>query len=231
MDGAGRLMAAMDGADIEELACLQLSADPLFEKLGAAEAAGIVRRALAAGRDAVGLLGPEAEKGPKAVLAGLDVPVKRAEGCARGVHLAALTRQAADGRIEVTLFEDELAWKAGMLAAAGAPDFEPAPTKEELEELTLWHELFHVLDFARDGALSASASTAEVPGLFGRRRRHVATAQELCAHSFAYRAVHGRWNPWKADLVLLSAAGDMGTPELEDRLAHARRLLKEKEDS
>lgn len=228
----GSFRSLLERATAEELACLQVEDDACVQKLLPGETCRIVRAALAKGRETAQAAGiAVAGLSAKSFIEGLGAKVEHAgarQPAAASIHLAALTREGTDGSIAVTLFQGEIAHKAGVLACFGAMSGMPVPDERRLEELTLWHEAFHVLDFMKDGALSKEICWGTVKGLFGAKKRRIGTAQEIAAHSFAAEAAGANTlDPWRCDLAYLAGMGEMDSGELASRLGQARMAMEE----
>lgn len=228
----GSFQNLLEQATTEELACLQLEDDALAGRLLPGEACRIVRAALARGRKMArdcGIAG--AGLSAESFIAGLGARVEHIgaeQPAAPSIHLAALTREGADDSVTVTLFQEEITQKAGVLASWAAIAGREMPDEHGLEELTLWHEAFHVLDFMKDGALSEEVCQGTVKGFFGARKRRIGTAQEIAAHSFAAEATGtAELDPWRCDLIYLACMGELVPDDVASRLAQARTIMEE----
>lgn len=228
----GAFARLLQEASVPELAFLQLEQDPRVQRLLPGEASRIVSQALSAGEEAARAANADGSATSAsdfiASHGGKLVRVRGQKVSAPGIHLAALTQEARDGSIEVMLFEDALEEKTGVLAFFDMRGL-AVPDLAALEELTLWHEAFHVIDFRQDGKLSAKVSTGKTKVLFGTKECRIGSAAEISAHSFACTALGGKMmlDPWRCDALYLAGVGEITEEELALELQDARRLMEE----
>lgn len=162
----------------------------------------------------------------EAELARMGVELRRLGGApggeGAGVRVAALTtydsRPAGTRRVD--LYLGEIARKHRALLGAGA---EVAP--DELVELHLAHEFYHVLEFSSGRRTERLVPAMRVRGLLGARPRPARRSSEVAAHAFA-RAWLGRGpHPALVDALVLVASGALTAEELRRRTAWALNLL------